>query len=218
MTWGSWVTEVSNKSSSEPLGPALALCRSDDAQLQRHPRVSGHAAPLTVPAQETHGYHCYGHKYHGLSRVHTGTRVLCLFDEARHVFQEEVVHVLLVHLPEFTVLPHVHLGAEDKWQSQSQIIFQTCTTCCWAFGIFGILWSLFVRIKWTMRVLSTWLYHQWDEWDWGRWGWHQTSPSLHLKSQAVALLMWRTGLPDLTRENYLWLCNDNDTDLKSWET
>ena len=105
-----------------------------------------------------------------------------------------------------------------NWQSQSQFIFQTCTTCCWAFGMFGILWSVFVRIEWTMRVLSTWLYHQWDEWDWGRWGWHQTSPSLHLKSQAVALLMWRTGLPDLTRGNYLWFCNDNDTDLKSWET
>ena len=76
--------------------------------------MSGHAAPLTVPEQQRHGHHCYGHKYHGLSRVHTGTRVLCLLDEARHVFQEEVVHVLLVHLPQFTVLPHVHLGAEDS--------------------------------------------------------------------------------------------------------
>ena len=46
------------------------------------------------------------------SRVHTGTRVLCLLDEAGHVFQEEVVHVLLIHFPEFAAA-QVHLGENE---------------------------------------------------------------------------------------------------------
>ena len=74
------------------------------------------------------------------SRVHTRTRVLCLLDEAGHVLQEQVVHVLLIHLPQLAVPPHVHLRGQlftitpmylvEFSEENVCMYFRTWTTCC----------------------------------------------------------------------------------------
>ena len=47
------------------------------------------------------------------SRVEAGAGVLGLLYEAGHVLEEEVVHVLLVHVAQLRVAAHVHLQQHD---------------------------------------------------------------------------------------------------------
>ena len=49
------------------------------------------------------------------SRVEAGAGVLGLFYEAGHVLEEEVVHVLLVHVPQLRVAAHVYLQ-RTRWR------------------------------------------------------------------------------------------------------
>ena len=48
------------------------------------------------------------------SRVEAGAGVLGLLYEAGHVLEEEVVHVLLVHVAQLRVAAHVHLQ-QTRW-------------------------------------------------------------------------------------------------------
>ena len=70
------------------------------------------------------------------SRVEAGAGVLGLLYQAGHVLEEEVVHVLLVHVAQLRVAAHVHLQ-RTRWEVTrttyrgGYLQIRTCGTGCW---------------------------------------------------------------------------------------
>ena len=67
------------------------------------------------------------------SRVEAGAGVLGLLYEAGHVLEEEVVHVLLVHVAQLRVAAHVYLQQHDGDNTDKiqRRVDRTCGTGCW---------------------------------------------------------------------------------------
>ena len=69
------------------------------------------------------------------SRVEAGAGVLGLLYEAGHVLEEEVVHVLLVHVAQLRVAAHVYLQQHDGDNTdniQRRVsLDRTCGAGCW---------------------------------------------------------------------------------------
>ena len=71
----------------------------DDAQLQGQARVGRHASAFAVAGKRLE-CKLYSHNQSDYLRVQSWSGILDLLDEAGHVLEEEIVKMLLLHVPE----------------------------------------------------------------------------------------------------------------------
>ena len=103
------------------------------------------------------------------SRVEAGAGVLGLLYEAGHVLEEEVVHVLLVHVAQLRVAAHVHLQQHDGvntdkyrgwylWIGPAVLAAGSWSWCCVEMDGDGMVCRSLLRlVSVHMQECGTWL-------------------------------------------------------------